>query len=271
MAIIYDNDKESIIKRNLDNLAEVGLSTSVGSIVRLFTSIICSEFENAYSLIDEYMLRVFLSTSYDKYLDSIGFLLNCDRKPNESDDDYRDRISKQILIVASSNETAIKYAVLQVEGVSYVQLKNFTYGPGSFSVVIVPENPSSETDYSELNYKVYEALSDVVAYGTKYTVQTVNYDFVSMTIIPLIEEGLDDITISDIKNNILISIQKYLSNLSIGEELIIDQLTKVIMNTDEHIIDYSCAKFTINGEEVQLVNQETSWCSKFETENIKII
>ena len=82
---------------------------------------------------------------------------------------------------------------------------------------------------------------------------------------------LDDITISDIKNNILISIQKYLSNLSIGEGLIIDQLTKVIMNTDEHIIDYSCAKFTINGEEVQLVNQETSWCSKFETENIKII
>lgn len=271
MAIIYDNDFESILNRLLEGMADVGLSTSVGSIVRLFTSVIAKEFNNAYELIDEYMLRCFLSTSYGRYLDAIGFLLNCERLPNEEDDDYKDRISKQILLVASANETAIRYAALQVEGVASIKLNQYTYGPGSFTLVVIPENVYMNTNYDELINNVFNALSDVVAYGTKYTVQIVNYNYISMDIIPEIKTGLDEVEIETLKLDIKEAIKEYISGLDLGERLIIDKLTNVIMNTSEYIIDYSCSKFIIDGENVNFVNQETTWCSKFESDSINIL
>lgn len=271
MAIIYDNDFESILNRLLEGMADVGLSTSVGSIVRLFTSVIAKEFDNSYKLIDDYMLRCFLSTSYGNYLDAIGFLLNCERLANEEDDDYKNRISKQILLVASANETAIRYAALQVEGVASIKLNQYTYGPGSFTLVVVPENIYTNTDYDDLINNVFDALADVVAYGTKYTVQIVNYNFITMDIVPEIKSGLDDVEIEVLKLDIQSAIKEYISKLDLGEKFIIDKLTNVIMNTNENIIDYSCSKFIIDGENVNFVNQETTWCSKFESDVINIL
>ena len=106
------------------DLTSVGFSTSPGSIAKLFLNIVNKNIANLYNTLTVNHLRAFVTTSDGEALDAIGVLLHCTRLKDETDDNYRYRITQQCLTLATSNETAVRLTALTVEGVEDVILKS---------------------------------------------------------------------------------------------------------------------------------------------------
>ena len=87
-----------------------------------------------------------------------------------------------------------------VQGVNNVYLKNYIYGPGSFAVIV---SSSDEYNISEnVLQNVYNALNEVVAYGTKYIVSAPINKYISMTINLSFKNNIGDILINEIKTKL---------------------------------------------------------------------
>ena len=149
------------------DLTSVGFSTSPGSIAKLFLNIVNKNIANLYNTLTVNHLRAFVTTSDGEALDAIGVLLCCTRLKDETDDNYRYRITQQCLTLATSNETAVRLTALTVEGVEDVILKPYSMGAGSFTVIILSDtNITSKTILD----KVRNELALVHGYGIRYNV-----------------------------------------------------------------------------------------------------
>ena len=272
MALVFNTSFDSLQNKAKKLLNEVGFSTESGSVAKLFMSIVNSEISDFYTLLDEKILLSFLSTSSGNYLDKIGYLLNCIRNTGENDEDYKDRISKHILIVESSNEYCILSTAKNIEGVNNVYLKNYIYGPGSFAVIV---SSSDEYNISEnVLQNVYNALNEVVAYGTKYIVSAPINKYISMTINLSFKNNIGDILINEIKTKVKTEVSKYINSLSLSNNFIPSKFISTVMSVSEYITNMSCSEFMIDNELVDFVEQKAICNERFlispEQNSIKI-
>lgn len=256
---IYDK----IINKIKNRLVENNFSYTPGSICRLFTEIITEEFANFYISLDENILNCFISTSKGSYLDNIGLLVNCTRLEDEDDNSYKFRITNQINILASSNELSIKMATLSVDGISDVFIKKYSMGAGSFSIILLDDN-LSETKINE----VYTKVSEVVACGVKFEIIPVEKILIKMTLSISFVNNIDSLKKRDIKTLVKQKIKDYISDLKIGEIFVVNKLTEVIMSCSEYILSFNCENMFINNEEVNFINHEANWYSKFYVDSV---
>lgn len=260
MALIFDGSYTVLQEKAKVRLAEKGFSVTPGSVAKLLVSIVNSEVSDLYSLLQEAHVQSFLSSATGNFLDAIGVLLNCSRLNEESDSDYRYRISNQVLIMASSNEIAVRLAALSVEGVKDIYLKKYSHGAGSFTVIVISDYyDTPET----LLLNVSNAIDETVAFGTKYHVDKPNNDYISMDIKLIIKEGVDDITAREIKLYVKEKVKEYINSLKLGGMFIVNELTQRIMEVSENIVTYSCTNFMVNNKPAMFVNQESRWSSRF--------
>lgn len=253
-------------------LHAVGFSTTPGSIAKLFMNIVNQNIANLYSTLTVNHLRAFVTTSDGEALDDIGVLLQCKRLANESDDNYKARIVKQCLVLATSNETAIRLTALVVDGVKDVTLKPYSMGAGTFTVIIFVEDDS---DPNAVISAVKNKLESVHGYGIRYNVITPTLTYVSIRQRLFINDSVSDVTKQEIKYKVQLELTKYLSNLKIGESIYTDAITKTIMNVSPYIIQEANDGLWINGEKSLYVNQTCRWFERFtvskETDNVVIL
>lgn len=82
----------------------------------------------------------------------------------ESDDNYRYRISQQVLALEGANSTRIRLAALTVPGVRDVILKPFVKGPGSFLIYVVSNDFGEGSPVIQEVERVVETVQNVGTY-----------------------------------------------------------------------------------------------------------
>lgn len=271
MKVLNTKTLEELTKESISDLEAVGFSTSNGSIAKLFLNIINKYLSEFYNVLTINHLRAFVTTSDGDGLDAIGALLQCSRLEGESDDNYRFRITNQCLVLATSNETAIRLAALTAEGVEDCLVKEYAMGSGSFAVIII----TNEQDTDSIIKAVKEKLQDVHAYGIRYTVEVPKLTYIKIKHSVSISDRVSDAEKQEIKYNIQTALADYFNNLTIGESINTDKITQIILNTNENVIQESNIDFYINNQKAIYNNQTCRWFEKFslstDVDNIIIV
>lgn len=260
MIVLNTKTFEELQKEATADLQAVGFNTDPGSIAKLFMNIVNKHIANLYNTLTVNHLRAFVTTADGDALDAIGLLLQCFRLNNETDDNFRYRITQQCLVLATSNETAIRLTALTVDGVKDVVLKPYSMGAGSFTVIVLSDEDVTATGILE---DVRKKLLDVHGYGIRYNVVSPTLTYVSIKQRIFLNDRLSDIEKQEIRYNVQLALIEYLSNLSIGEDIVLDRITQVIMNVSENIIQEANMEFYINGEKALYVNQSCRWFERF--------
>lgn len=272
MIVLNTKTFEELKTEATSDLQAIGFSTAPGAIAKLFMNIVNKNIANLYNTLTVNHIRAFVTTADGAALDAIGVLLQCTRLKDETDDNYRYRITNQCLTLATSNETAIRLTALTVDGVKDVILKPYSMGAGSFTVIILSDEDVTSTGILET---VRKKLLDVHGYGIRYNVVSPTLTYVSIKQRLHLNDTLSDIEKQEIRYNVQLALSKYLSNLSIGEDIIIDKLTQVIMDVSPDIIQESNVQFKINGERALYVNQSCRWFERFivskDVDNVVIV
>ena len=177
MIVLNTKTFEEVKDEATVDLTSVGFSTSPGSIAKLFLNIVNKNIANLYNTLTVNHLRAFVTTSDGEALDAIGVLLCCTRLKDETDDNYRYRITQQCLVLATSNETAIRLTALTVDGVEDVILKPYSMGAGSFTVIVLSNEDVTNKGILDT---VYQKLLKVHGYGRRYNVVSPTLTYVSI-------------------------------------------------------------------------------------------
>lgn len=272
MIVLNTKTLQELQTEATSDLQAVGFSTEPGGIAKLFLNIVNKNVANLYNTLTVNHIRAFVTTSSGSALDEIGKLLQCARLTDESDDNYRYRITQQCLSLAKANETAVRLAVLTCDGVADVILKPYAMGAGSFTVVIVPE---ADAVVENVIQAVHNKLRDIHGYGIRYNVVTPTLTYVSIKHRIFLDSKLSDAEQQTIRYDVQLALTEYLTNLGIGQDIITDQITQVIMNVSEHIIQEANIEFYINGQKALYVNQSCRWFERFmvskETDSVIIL
>lgn len=272
MRVLNTKTFEELKTEATEDLAAVGFNTSPGSIAKLFMNIVNKHIGDLYDTLTINHLRAFVTTSDGDALDAIGTLLQCFRFNGESDDNYRYRITKQCLVLATSNETAIRLTALTVEGVKDIVLKPYSMGAGSFSVIVLSDEDVTSSGILE---EVRQRLLNVHGYGIRYNVVSPTLTYVSIKQRIFLNERLSDAEKQEIRYDVQLALIDYLSNLKVGEDIILDKITQVIMNVSDDIIQEANMGFWINGEKALYVNQSCRWFERFivsrEVDNVVVL
>ena len=260
MVVLNTKTFEELYKSGVEKLQNVGFSTSPGSIAKLFLNIVNQNIANLYATLTINHLRAFVTTADEDALDAIGELVQCFRLVGESDDNYRYRITQQCLVLASSNEAAVRLTALTVDGVQDVVLKPYSMGSGSFTVICITDSNLASDDILD---SVTEKLVAVHGYGIRYNVTTPTLTYITIRQRLYIDSNTSDNERQEIRYAVQQTILDYFSTLKIGQDIIIDQLTQAIMNTDSRIIEEVNEEFTINGEKAMYTDQSCRWFERF--------
>lgn len=272
MRVLNTKTFEELRLEATDDLSKVGFNTSAGAIAKLFMNIVNKHIADLYDTLTVNHLRAFVTTSDGDALDAIGKLLQCFRFENEDDDNYRYRIVNQCLVLATSNETAVRLTALVVDGVKDVVLKPYSMGAGSFTVIILSDEDVTDKGILEA---VRVKLLDVHGYGIRYNVISPTLTYVTIKQRIFLSEKLSSAEKQEIRYAVQLALINYLSNLKVGEDIIIDKITQVIMNVSDHIIQEANMEFYINGEKALYVNQSCRWFERFivsrEVDNVVVL
>lgn len=272
MIVLNTKTFEELKVEATSDLQAVGFNTSPGAIAKLFMNIVNKNIANLYNTLTVNHIRAFVTTADGAALDAIGVLMQCFRLRDESDDNFRYRITNQCLTLATSNETAIRLTALLVDGVTDVILKPYSMGAGSFTVIVLSDEDVTANNILE---NVKQRLQTVHGYGIRYNVVSPTLTYISIKQKLYLDDKLSDIEKQEIKYNVQLALTEYLSNLKIGEDIVIDKITQAIMNVSENILQESNISFYINGEKALYVNQSCRWFERFivsrETDNVVVI
>jgi len=277
MIVLNTKTFEELRKESTKDLEAIGFDTSPGSVAKLFMNIVNKNIADLYQTLTVNHLRAFVTTADGDALDAIGALLQCFRQTDETDNNYRYRITRQCLTLATSNATSIRLTVLTTYGVSDVVLKPYAMGAGSFSVILILDTSVLSSDFTEQDVinRVYTRLSNIHGYGIRYNVTTPTLTYISIKHQIFFDDKLSTLEKQEIRYTVQAELIKYLSSLTIGEDFNVDKITQLIMNVSNHIIQEANIELKINGEKALYVNQSCRWFEIFapsnEADNVVII
>lgn len=230
-----------------------------GTVARTFIDVLTEEFNELYGQLDFAMTMSFVSTAVGRYLDLIGELLNCKRETGESDENYRSRIVNQVYVVAGANLTAIRLAVLSVPGVKDVIFKEYSHGAGSFTCYVIPSTGVQPSQ--ALLDQVEAAINETKAYGVYAEVRGPVLISVDLKVRLVFENGTGTSEKTSIRQSVARQIQNYISNLQLGESLVINKLIQQIMDVSTRIQNVEIYSLKVNGisryiKDVQIKSDE---------------
>lgn len=272
MVVLNTKTFEQLKAEATADLEAVGFNTSAGSIAKLFMNIVNKNIADLYNTLTVNHLRAFVTTADGTALDAIGTLLQCYRLEDETDDNYRYRITRQCLVLATSNETAVRLTALTVDGVSDVVLKPYSMGAGTFTVIVMSDEDVTSTGILDA---VKEKLLNVHGYGIRYNVVSPVLNYVSIKHYVAIDRKVPDIEKQEIRYSVQGTLIDYLSGMKIGEPIMTDRITQIVMNVSDNIIEEKNIGLWINGEKSLYVNQQSRWFERFivskETDNVVVV
>jgi uncharacterized phage protein gp47/JayE len=249
---------DSLVYR-IQNLTDV-TNADPGSVARTFLEVLTEEFFDFYDELDLSVTMGFVSTAAGRYLDMIGTLLNCDRLIGEDDATYRARIVNQVYVVAGGNLTALRLKALSVDGVKDVIFKEYSHGAGSFSCYVITDDVEASRDILDA---VGSVINDTKAYGVYGEVKSPVLIPVQLMVRLIFSSDAGSAERATIRTNTVKSVEDYVSNLSLGDTLIINELTQRIMDVSDKIQDIDIYGININGTSRYVTNQTIKWDERF--------
>lgn len=267
MQLINNKSFDEICEQMKDQLNQNGFTTTPGGIAKLFADIIAENIAEFYDTLEVNHMQAFVTTAAGDFLEAIGTLLSCTRKTGENDDDFRKRIINQCLSLANANETAIRLAALSVDYVDDVVMKKYSNGPGSFTLMPIIDVAAG----ADAINNVEDAVLSVCSYGEKVIIKLPTLKYVKLSISLVYSSNLTDTEKQSLAVAVRTNIINYINSISVGDTLIINELTKVIMQTtlnnttdNNGIINYACNSLEIDGEVCLFINQGLRWDEKFQ-------
>ncbi|HLO11234.1 MAG TPA: baseplate J/gp47 family protein [Pseudoneobacillus sp.] len=252
-----------------DMISYLSLNTSItnfddGSIAKGLVIAFAKQLYKQYQIFKIRGAAGYLSTSTGMYLDMMGELVNCTRFTSETDDNYRYRIAHQIQIVASSNETAIKFRCLAIDGVKNVVVKKFARGIGTFDVYILTDDPVTPADILS---EAQSVIDDAAAMGISGYALSPAPIPIDMKI-----KLISNKTITQsMKKAVEFAVKTYIDSIELGGTMIIDQVTKAIMNASSDIIEFDYNEIKINGRFISPINYSASSDERLYLRGISIV
>lgn len=231
-----------------------------GGVVRLLLSIVNSIAQDIYTQLATDQLNAFLSTAADSDLDAIGYLMDCTRLTNETDDNYRYRISKQTSTAASANRVAVKLAVLSIDGVTDCTLTPYTYGTGSGSIYVVTSDPYPTDAFIAT---IQAAVDDIIAFGNKVVVTVPKQIPVEIGMKLVFKKTASSASQAVILTEANTALKSYVAALVPGDSISIKGLQSAIMAVSKDIFDVQIFKFIINSKPALLVDQDSTSQQRF--------
>lgn len=161
----------------------------------------------------------------------------------ETDEELRLRISRAINSRSSGSRTAVLEAAFSFPGVSDIKIHPYKYGAGSFELLIVP---TSSIISANTIANIKSAVESAVPYGIKVGVRGPDIVPISVVIEITIARGtlsqVKAVAIEDVRN----ALRRYLGNIVMGGELIINRLRSVVMDANNSIRDMNILELNIN-------------------------
>lgn len=250
----------------LDNMYPGSIARTI---IESFSYEIGTSTDDTDSLYDvaEYILQnSFLGSADEEHLELIGALLDYPRREIEVYDNllesfvtqpidnetYKYEISRRVHTIASSNEEALRLALLSIDGVKEISGEEYTLGTGSFSFVITPMSGYSNDSVLE---ECREVISKTKAYGMKFEIRMpkeITIDF-SIQVITKESSSIENDTsaITNVKNKLI----AYFETFEVAQGFIYNDFVQEVMNSHEKIIDFKVLGFYLDKEPVLLMNQ----------------
>lgn len=267
MELLLFKTKEQVMQDGIVRLeqSELNIHGSSGKIARLLLNIVNSILADEggiYEALRINHVRAFLSTATGDALDAIGHMLNCQRIIGESDDNYRYRISQQVLSFEKANETAVRLAALSVDGVRDVITKPFTYGTGSFSIYVVSEQPITPNSILEA---VRNSVYSVAGYGIRFEVLSPDIIDVMMNILVSFQARTTETDKNIILANARTKVISYINSRTVGQPLVVSEIENAIRDVSAYITSVNIASMRIGGKLVFTSDQKCRWNQRFLT------
>ncbi len=192
----------------------------------------------------------------------------------EDDETYRFRISNAVLTLAGANRSAIETAALSFPSVQRVEIREFARGSGTFDVLVVPVN-------SKLSQSVKRDIENAIlrnkAVGISFKIVEPVYVSVCISIQLIFSNTVLESEQEAIKIRAKNNVKAYFESLSIGGEIIINQIRSAVMTSgpgkikDMRIIDLCFNGRPMIRRNIQLGSNELLILDNSRSEAIQII
>jgi uncharacterized phage protein gp47/JayE len=244
------------------------VDVDAGSIARTFSEILAEEFYSFYTELDTTTTMTFVSTASGQFLDLIGALLNCTRTANESDANYRIRITNQVYVVAGGNQTALRLKALSVDGVKDVVMREFTNGSGSFSMYVITDEP--ETPVTILN-AVKDAVAVTKSYGIYAEVKSPVLIPVDLKVRLILSDKVTDAEKSTLRQSAKQAIKTQIDNLGLGGSFVVNDIIRTAMNANARILDADMGALKVNGVNQFYKNFTANWDERIVIQTLEVV
>lgn len=242
--------------------------TSPGSIARMFAEVIIEEFSPLYDELDLSAAMSLVSSASGAYLDLVAELVNCIRNTDETDDNFRARISNQVYVVQSANIISLRLRALQIDGVADVQFKRFTQGTGSFTCYVTPQVFPIDNN---VLLSVEGVLEEAAAYGMGVGVKVSDYKPVDMTINLIFQSKSTTMEREFIRNQVVTGVTNYMSGLNMGASIIINEIVQRVMDISDQILDLEIKEISISDKQYFIKNIEPSMEERYYLRKISVM
>ena len=257
---------QSILSR-FENQTEL-VNAEPGSIVRTFSEVLAEEFYEFYNELELVSMMSFVSTAKGQFLDLIGAIVNCARLEEETDDNYRVRITQQVYVVAGANETAIRLRLLNIDGVRDVILEPYVRGTGSFAAYIITDEANTPEHILQTAQTI---LDEAKAYGIRAEARKPLLISMKLKVRLVFEEGTPQAEITNIKYLTERTLKSYIDNLPLGGLFVVNEAIRRVKNLSSSIVDLSIYEMHIGGVQRFVRNISASKGERFLLEQIEVI
>jgi hypothetical protein len=260
--ILLKKDIDQLMDESLVEAKGMGLTEEdAGGVVRLLLYLFNKRLAAYYETFDLNMTQALVSNASDFYLEKIGRLVDCTRQNGEDTEAFRYRMTKQIQIVASSNYTAVRLAILSVEGVQEVKLKRFTHGTGSFSAYIVSEDPiTPQAILDEVNAKINMGVE---GYGIRAEAFRPVIKPIELKIRLIFSNTVTDLDKQLATAQAQEAVKTYINSRNVEESIIIEDIRKLIQAINPGISEIIFFYFKISNRPVVVTDQSCAWNERF--------
>ena len=266
---VFGRDKEIIYQEAIETLQEKTNITNFnqGGLARSILEIFSDELELAYEKSVQTALFGLISKSEGVWLDELGKLLDCERNPGESDDNFKYRIIHQNQSLAAANKMAIKLACLNVPGVNDVEFRKYVRGTGSFDVYVITDDLESSEEIFE---EVQEKINTIQAYGNDGKVAKPRIIPIQLSSTLVFEEGINDDKKKNIRRSAKEAVIDYINNQRLEGEIIITQLINEIMSISDDVHNMIIEEIYVDNKQVFIQDLYFNWDERIVAQNIII-
>lgn len=143
----------------------------------------------------------------------------------ETDDELRERAKQSLAGLGKGTSTALRSALLELDGVVDAIVMDVNRGVGTADIVVITsELPPSDALASEIDYTI--GITKAAGIDVQAIYPTIKTQNITVTITDLAGDTLTDESISRAYNAII----NYCNSLSVGDILIISQIERAIGN-----------------------------------------